>query len=128
MSPQRYREKADVLRAEYNRRFEEWHEKVDPAVLRELNRRRVVKGQARIRGFNHGSPRPLNGYLRYVYESTFSGNSIEQGFSYYIHVRDEHPNTEGDGRDYFKALSMRVSSQWRALSDAEKAVRTVMLW
>jgi hypothetical protein len=69
MSPQRYREKADVLRAEYNKRFEEWHEKVDPAILRELNRRRVAKGHMRIqsRGSDDDS-RPLNGYLRYVYE------------------------------------------------------------
>ncbi|KAH9994633.1 hypothetical protein BJV77DRAFT_1066632 [Russula vinacea] len=102
---QRYREKADVLRAEYNKRFEEWHEKVDPAILRELNRRRVAKGHMRIqsRGSDDDS-RPLNGYLRY-----------------YMHVRDEYPSTEGDGSAYFTALSTRVSSQWRTLSDAEKA-------
>jgi hypothetical protein len=50
---------------EYQRRIEEWHEKVDPAVLRELNRRRVAKGHTRIR-----SPRrPATGYARYVYNT-----------------------------------------------------------
>jgi hypothetical protein len=58
---------------------------------------------------------------------TFSGNTIEQGFSYYMHVRDEYPRTEEDYPAYFKALSTRVSSQWKAMSDAEKAVRAVML-
>ena len=68
MSPQRYQEKFDVLRAEYDTRLEEWHEKVDPAVLEELNRRRVAKGRKRI--FRKRARRPLTGYLRYVHKYT----------------------------------------------------------
>lgn len=44
-----------------------------------------------------------------------------------MHVMDEYPRTEGDYQTYFKALAARVSSQWRAMNDAEKAVRTVIL-
>ncbi|KAI9451855.1 hypothetical protein F5148DRAFT_1238163 [Russula earlei] len=95
---QRYREKYDYLHAEYKRRLEEWREQVDPAVLRELNRRRRAKGQPRIRGPATG--RPLTAFIRF-----------------YLNMRDEHPRTEGDVRSYVKALSGR----WRALSDAEKA-------
>ncbi|KAF8483411.1 hypothetical protein DFH94DRAFT_721614 [Russula ochroleuca] len=104
---QRYQEKCDALRVEYYRRIEEWREKVDPSVLRELNRRRVAKGQKPIRGGSEDDSRPLTGYLRY-----------------YMHVRDEYPRTEEDYPAYFKALSTRVSSQWKAMSDAEKAKYT----
>jgi hypothetical protein len=108
---------------EYRRRIEEWREKVDPSVLRELNRRRVKKGYHRIRG----PPRPMNGFIRYVYEYTYSTGSIEQGSSFSMRVRDEYPKTEEDNRTYFKATVGRASSQWRAMSDAEKAVRAVIL-
>lgn len=108
---------------EYHRRIEEWREKVDPAVLRELNRRRVAKGHRRIRG----PRRPTTGYLRYVYEYTYSSSSVEQGSSFLAHVRDEYPRTEEDVRTHFKATIVRASSQWRAMSDAEKAVRAVIL-
>jgi len=97
---ERYREKAHALADEYRGRIEEWREKVDPAVLRELNRRRVAKGRKRIRG----SRRPLNGYFRFCQR-----------------VRDEYPRTDGDYKTYFKALTERASSQWRAMSDLEKA-------
>jgi len=66
MCTQPYREKYDILRAAYKKQMEEWREKVDPVVLRELNRRRGAKGQTLI----HGPPRPLSGYMRYVYEYT----------------------------------------------------------
>lgn len=48
--------------------MEEWREQIDPAVLRELNRRRVAKGRYRIRGPETG--RPLSGYFRYAYKNT----------------------------------------------------------
>ena len=48
--------------------MEEWREKIDPAVLREMNRQRVAKGLHRIRG--RRSDRPLNGYFRYSYKHT----------------------------------------------------------
>ncbi len=51
--------------------MEEWRENVDPAILGELNRRRVAKGRLRIRG--PSSTRPLSGYLRYVYGHSFIG-------------------------------------------------------
>jgi hypothetical protein len=71
MSPQQYREKSEVLRAEYCRRLDEWREKVDPLVLDEMNRRRVAKGKKRIsRGVRRRGVRPINGYLRYVPKST----------------------------------------------------------
>lgn len=104
--------------------MEEWRDKVDPAVVRELNRRRVAKGHNRLRG----PRRPANGYIRYVYEYTYINSSVEQSCSYVMHVRDEYPRTEGDYRTYFKALVGRASSQWKAMSDSEKAVRAVILW
>jgi hypothetical protein len=108
---------------EYQRRIEEWHEKVDPAVLRELNRRRVAKGHIRIR-----SPRrPATGYARYVYEYTYSSSSVEQGSRFFVHVRKEYTKTEDDPKTRFKTAAERASSQWRAMSDAEKAVRVVIL-
>lgn len=102
--------------------MEEWREKVDPALLSELNRRRVAKGHRRILG----PRRPVTGYLRYVYEYTYSSSSVEQGSSFFAHVRDESPRTEGDFQTYFLAMSRRASSQWKAMSDAEKAVRAVI--
>jgi hypothetical protein len=53
------------MRADYKKRLEEWRARVDPRVLREMNRRRVAKGLPRIRGPPTG--RPMTGYLRYVY-------------------------------------------------------------
>jgi len=97
---QQYREKTHALMDEYRRRMEEWREKVDPAVLRELNRRRVAKGHNRIRG----PRRPMNGFVRF-----------------YMHVRSEYPRAEEDQKTHFKATAERASSQWRAMSDAEKA-------
>jgi len=97
---QRYREKWNDLRVEYLKRVEEWREQVDPAVLRELNRRRKAKSQGRIRGDN----RPLPGYFRYIQD-----------------VRHEYPRTEEDNKTYFKALIQRAASQWRAMNDVEKA-------
>lgn len=125
MSPQQYREKAEVLRAEYNRRLDEWREKVDPVILNELNRRRVAKGKKRIPR-SRGARRPMSGYLRYVRKSTHCGNSIEQGFSHLLHVRSENPRGEEDHATHFRAISVRASNEWRAMSDAEKAVRTFM--
>jgi hypothetical protein len=108
---------------EYRRRIEEWREKIDPAVLRELNRRRVAKGHHRIRG----PRRPTNGYVRYVYEYAYSSGSVEQGSSFFVRVRSEYPRAEEDSKTHFKAAAERASSQWRAMSDAEKAVRAVIL-
>ena len=101
----------------------EWRESVDPAVLRELNRRRVAKGHRCIRG----PRRPKTGYTRYVYEYTYSSSSIEQGSSFFMRVLNEHPRTEEDYKAHFKAVAGRVSNQWRAMSDAEKAVRAIIL-
>jgi hypothetical protein len=66
MSAQQYREKSIGLWAEHKKRLEEWHGQVDPAVLKELNRRRVAKGQTRI--LARSDRRPVSGYIRYVYE------------------------------------------------------------
>lgn len=110
--------------------MEEWRENVDPAVLRELNRRRVAKGHNRIRGPPiRGPPRPANGYIRYVHEYTYSGSSIEQGSSFSQRLQDEHPleRTEDNYGSYFKAVAARAKNQWRAMSDAERAVRAVIL-
>jgi hypothetical protein len=99
---QRYREKFEGIKAEYHQRMQEWREKVNPAVLRELNRRRVKKGLPRIRGPPTG--RPMSSYFRYLQE-----------------VRPNIPRTQETHRDYFKAVSEQVGSQWRAMSEAEKA-------
>jgi hypothetical protein len=73
MSPQRYREKSDALRAEYYRRIEQWRESVDPSIIHELNRRRLAKGMTRLRGINRGEgvKRPVTGYHRYVHNYTY---------------------------------------------------------
>jgi hypothetical protein len=99
---QPYREKAHTLFDEYRGRLMDWHEKVDPAVLRELNRRRVAKGHRRLRGPR--DPRPTSGYIRFL-----------------MRVRNEYTRTEEDYGAYFKAVASRASNQWRAMSDAEKA-------
>lgn len=44
--------------------MQEWRETVDPAILRELNRRRLEKGLPRIRGPPTGRPAPS--FIRYV--------------------------------------------------------------
>jgi len=99
---QRYREKYDVLQAEYKRRMEDWREQVDPRILKELNRRRVAKGRTRIRAPATG--RPLSGFFRYLQ-----------------HVREEYARTEDTHKAYLLALTSRASSQWKAMGDAEKA-------
>ncbi|KAI0300097.1 hypothetical protein B0F90DRAFT_1724834 [Multifurca ochricompacta] len=99
---QRYREKYDGLRADYNRRIQEWREQVDPVILRELNRRRVAKGLSRIRGPSSG--RPMPGFFRYFHQ-----------------IREENPRTQESQRAYLTALAGRASSQWKAMSDSEKA-------
>ena len=104
--------------------MEEWRENVDPAILRELNRRRVARGIHRIRG----PRRPKTGFMRYVCGYTYSSSSVEQSSSYFQHVREENPRTEEDYQTYFKAVVRRTSSQWKAMSDAEKAVRAVILY
>ncbi|KAH9991976.1 hypothetical protein BJV74DRAFT_835494 [Russula compacta] len=103
---QRYREKLYDLRAEYHRRLEEWRKQVDPGVLRELNLRRVASGRRRIRGPSSG--RPIPGFFRY-----------------FLYVRQhEYPRTEEDYKTYFRAVAQRASSQWKAMSDAERAKYT----
>ncbi|KAH9061180.1 hypothetical protein EDB87DRAFT_1612353 [Lactarius vividus] len=99
---QRYKEKSESLMTEYNRRMEEWRKKIDPALLRELNRRRVAKGLPRIRG--PSGDRPLSGFFRYLRE-------VRENIS-----REQAP-------DHFKAtaLAQRAGSQWKAMSEAEKA-------
>ena len=87
---------------EYRSRIEEWHKEADPAVLRELNRRRVAKGYARIRG----PRRPTTGYVRYVYEYTYSSNSVEQSSSFFMRVQDEFPKGGEDHRSNFKAAAI----------------------
>ncbi|KAH9975266.1 hypothetical protein BGW80DRAFT_1559158 [Lactifluus volemus] len=99
---QQYREKFNDLRTEYKQRLDEWRENIDPAIVRELNRRRVSKGLNRIRSAGDG--RPMSGFLRYIRQ-----------------VWEENPRTEGDHPAHFKAMSERASSQWKAMSDAEKA-------
>jgi len=63
-------------------------------------------------------------------EYTDSSSGVEQGFSFFMRVQDEYPKTEEGQRGQrtrFKAAAGRASSQWRAMSDAEKAVRAVIL-
>ncbi|KAH9026832.1 hypothetical protein EDB85DRAFT_2291757 [Lactarius pseudohatsudake] len=96
----RYKEKSESLIIEHNRRMEEWRKEIDPAVLRELNRRRAVKGRRRIRGPSH--PRPLSGFFRYLQE-----------------VRENTPRTQAPVR--CTAIAESAASQWRAMSEAEKA-------
>jgi len=99
---QQYREKYESLRADYNKRREEWRAQVDPRIFREINRRRAAKGLPRIRGLKSG--RPMTGFFRYFQQ-----------------VREEYPQTEEDNKTYIKALAVRASGQWKAMSDTEKA-------
>ena len=57
----------------------------------------------------------------------FQRENAENDSSYLQHVREEYTPTEDDGRTYIKAVSSRASGQWRAMSDAEKAVCTNFL-
>ncbi len=58
---------------------------------------------------------------------TYSNSNVEQGSSFTQRVRGEYPRTEEDYKTHFKAVSERASRQWKAMSDAEKAVRAIML-
>jgi len=100
--------------------MDDWREQVDPRTLKELNRRRRVKGRPRIRARATG--RPLCGFFRYVYNTSFQRENAENDSSYLQHVREEYTRTEDDHKAYFKAVTVRAASQWRAMSDAEKAV------
>jgi hypothetical protein len=44
-----------------------------------------------------------------------------------MQVQGEYPRTEDDPKVQFKAMSGWVSSRWKAMSDAEKAVRAIFL-
>lgn len=55
---------------------------------------------------------------------SFQRENAKNDSSYLQHVRDEYTRTEDDGRTYIKATVARGSSQWKAMSDAEKAVCT----
>ncbi|KAI9438520.1 hypothetical protein H4582DRAFT_1949191 [Lactarius indigo] len=96
----RYKEKSESLKTEYQRRMAEWHEKTDPAVLRELNRHRATKGLPRIR--RPSRDRPLSSFFRYFQE-----------------VRENTPRTQE--QDDNKVLAKLAGEQWRAMSEAEKA-------
>ncbi|KAH9003312.1 hypothetical protein EDB86DRAFT_2891417 [Lactarius hatsudake] len=96
----RYEEKSEGLMIEHKRRMEEWRKEIDPAVLRELNRRRALKGQRRIRGPPHN--RPLSSFFRYLQE-----------------VRENTPRTQAPVPS--TVLAQSAGSQWRAMSEAEKA-------
>ena len=47
--------------------------------------------------------------------------------SYLRHVWEENPRPEGDQHIYLRVMTERVSSQWRAMSDAEKAVCAILV-
>ncbi|KAH8996226.1 hypothetical protein EDB92DRAFT_2112552 [Lactarius akahatsu] len=96
----RYKEKFENLMVEHNRRMEEWRKEIDPAVLRELNRRRARKGLPRIRGPSNN--RPMSSFFRYLKE-----------------VRENTPRTQAPVR--CTVLAASAGSQWRAMSEAEKA-------
>ena len=107
--------------------MEEWRKQIDPAVLREMNRRRVAKGRPRILGPPRG--RPMTSFLRYVQEHSFKGYDVEQCPRYLQEVRENTPwrQEPGSYQDNFKALAGRVASQWRAMSEDEKAVRVTLM-
>ncbi|KAH9173830.1 hypothetical protein EDB89DRAFT_1956492 [Lactarius sanguifluus] len=94
------KEKFEGLMIEHNRRMDEWRKKIDPAVLRELNRRRALKGHRRIRGLS--DKRPMSAFFRYLQE-----------------VRENTPRTQAPVR--CTVLAESAGSQWRAMSEAEKA-------
>ncbi|KAF8269446.1 hypothetical protein EI94DRAFT_1725291 [Lactarius quietus] len=99
---QQTREKHEGIKAEYERRMQEWRETINPSVLRELNRRRVDKGLSRIRGPSTGYP--LSGFLRFFRE-----------------VRENTPRTQEVYRDHFKEVAALAGKQWKAMSEEEKA-------
>ncbi len=49
------------------------------------------------------------------------------GSSYSQIAQKEYPRTETDQKAYFKAVARWVSSQWKAMNDAERAVRANLL-
>jgi hypothetical protein len=52
---------------------------------------------------------------------------FKQDFSYVQQVWEENPRTEGDHQAHFKAMSGRASSQWKVMSDTEKAVCAILV-
>jgi hypothetical protein len=126
MSAQQYRERSNDLRAEYNKRLEEWREQVDPAVLKEMNRRRVAKGRPRIRAPRSGRP------LIWVHSVCVrvirpAPTVLSKISSYFMDVQREYPRTEATCQAHFKAVSTWAASRWNAMSDTEKAVRASFL-
>lgn len=99
---QKYREKFEDIKAEYLQRVQKWRETIKPAVLREMNRRRAEKGLSRIRGRPTGRPAP-------------------SFFRYFQEVRQDFLRTQETNNEYLKALGNKAASQWRAMSEDEKA-------
>ncbi|KAI0288317.1 hypothetical protein BC826DRAFT_1039132 [Russula brevipes] len=93
---EQYRERANGLRAEYKKHLEEWRGTVDPTILKEMNRRRVANGKT----------------------------LLSKIFSFSMDVRREYPGTETDPRARFNAVNAWIGSQWKAMSDTEKAKYT----
>jgi len=74
--------KAAVDREEYLKKRDEYFKHVDPAVLRELNKRNAVKGKGKIvRPRTDSYVRvPLNGYMRLISFLLWSSTSAQNIF------------------------------------------------
>jgi hypothetical protein len=54
-------------------------------------------------------------------------HDVKECPSYYQEVRQNTPRTQETHKDHFGALSKLAGSQWRAMSETEKAVRVTLM-
>lgn len=53
--------------------------------------------------------------------------NVKHCLSYFQEVQQNTPRTEEIYSDHFKAIAKQAGSQWRAMSEAEKAVRVTLM-
>ncbi|KAG6833132.1 hypothetical protein H0H87_010846 [Tephrocybe sp. NHM501043] len=95
---QKYRDISSDLRAQAHKKRQEYTNSLDSKIIKEMNRRRALRGKPKVHKIHGPNGRPLNGYIR------FSNN-----------YRALHPDL---GRDVVKA----AANAWNALTAEEKEV------
>ena len=61
-------------------------------------------------------------------EHSFEGYyNVKHCLSYFMEVQQNIPRTQENYSDHFKTVAKQAGSQWRAMSEAEKAVRVILM-
>ncbi|KAF8659822.1 hypothetical protein AX16_001707 [Volvariella volvacea WC 439] len=95
---QRYHDLCATKFAEYNASYDEWARNVDPAVLKELNRRKKARGGREFHLPKDGPSRPLSAYLMFAQETR---SALPAGLT-------------------FAEAGRKLGENWKGLSEAEK--------